>query len=455
MQTPSHQKGILTLALTVVVLAIVTLTTLYTARVVVTDDKVFGSVYRNTEAMNAARAGFDYALGYLNANPGTVTTGLSSCSTGLETFSLSSGTLGNGATYAMTYGCVTAGSTTFISIASTGTSQDGSAVKTVRAYLKALSGSSTPAPVIAVGSVTNAATITNSLTGALYAIDSGGTVVNTGTLTPNATNQNNSVLTGLSSSDFTQAYTGQSLISNFGLLTPANYARIVCNGSLIVFDENTTYSALPSGCALSASAGLSGNVINNASAGLVYIQMTTAGSTLVFTNSTSTVAPKGKNPGVDAFYVMGAAGSQVVVVADFTGGGATTFDVRAAFDGNLDVINGNIYTNAAALIVDNTVAKKGTSLTVNGLLVRAESSTAPSPGISIYPSAGKGAVAINGEVVSNEDIIISPDPTLQIDTAALGLIANSYDGLVGSLAYNGISGGGGSYGLVAGSLKDF
>ena len=440
-----RQKGVVTLMLTIVILMIVTLTTLYTARVVQTDDKVFANIYRNNQAMGAARAGYDYALAYLNANVSTVTTGLSSCAVGNETYALSSGTLANNATYTMTYGCVTAASTTYLTITTVGTAADGSAVKTVTAMVKVLGGTSAT-PIVARSTVTNAGVVTNSLSGASYAINSGSTVSNSGTLTPNASNENNTSLSGLSDANFITEFMGNTF-SFFSTYATSPYARISCTAAgTTTFTTASTYAALPTGCTLSASAGLSGSVLNNATGGVVYIDMTSAGSTLTFSNGASN----------NSDYAMGAttsASTRVILVVNFTGGGTTNFNVTSTANNNTDFINGNIYTNATNFVLDKPSGNANSTMTVNGLIVHAGTSSVST---TIRRTDTDGAVSLNGEVASAGTVTISASTTTTLDSTFLGYISGSHAGLVGTAATNGIGGAGASsYGLVAGSLKDF
>ncbi len=194
----THQKGIATLMLTIVILMIVTLTTLYTARVVVTDDKTFGNVYRNSQALNAAHAGFDYALGFLNSSmlnqeavltANTVTTtpsgvvsasGLNGCSVASNTATLTSpGALANGATFVMTYRCITINDVNTITIRSIGTSADGSSIRTFQGIVQRVQTSNIP--FVPVGTTTfanNNISINNNVTNATIAIDTAAASVN-------------------------------------------------------------------------------------------------------------------------------------------------------------------------------------------------------------------------------------------------------------------------------------
>lgn len=174
-----RQKGVLTLTLTIVVLMVVTLTTLYTARVVQTDDKIFANAYRNAQALGAAHAGFDYALGFLNfsllnqeavlgAVSGTVPTttpagvlsgNLARCTSGSATTPItltSPSALANGATFTMTYSCLATNNITTLNIKSVGASNDGSANRTVQATVYRYQPSIIP--LLSVGAITLTAT---------------------------------------------------------------------------------------------------------------------------------------------------------------------------------------------------------------------------------------------------------------------------------------------------------
>lgn len=420
------QKGIAALMFVVTVLGVVTVITLFTSDVIITDNKIYNNVQNNAYALNAAQAGVDYALAYLNVNPSTVTTGLASCATATNTYSLTSGTLpSSGATYTMTYSCVTAGSTSTLRIASTGTSADGGSTRTLGITVMSFGGSST-IPVMAKGTVTAAssAVITNSLTGATYAIDAGGTVASVGaTLTPAATNSFDTALSGLTTAQLETNFAGRS-IASFATLAPSGAiknVRLSC-ASTRTFNATTLLSTCTVNLNNTGSTTLSG--ITNA---VIYINMN--GNALTLTQ------------GANNAFTLGSAASKVILVVD----NASLLTIRGTGTANT-TIYGNVYTDSPV-----TLTRSGSStVTINGMVFSSSAGTT-----RIQNSAD-----VNGIFVGNSTVVVTGSGTrIILDTTSLAYITGSLGGYVGTYATNGPSGGGGgggaSYGLVSGSWKDF
>lgn len=425
--------------LTIVILMIVTLTTLYTARVVVTDDKVFANTYRNNQAMGAARAGYDYALGYLNENISTVTTGLSSCASVSNTYALTSGTLANNATYTMTYGCVTAASTTYLTITAVGTNADGSARKTVAATVKVLS-SDVLAPIVSSGATTftasTAGTATNSLAGAQYAVVGGGTITpatttaGTATYTPNATLASNATIAALTETN----YLGNT-VSSFATATPSRYMRLTCTGASPTYSSTTVINSgncttcTSSPATLCSSGTTTFNNIASASSTLIYFAM--GGNAFLMANSAA-----------NTDITLGTSTSPVVLVVQ----NASSVTVTTVNNNNTNVIWGNIYTDSPLTI--QKTANNGT-FELNGLVFSSGST------LTVSDNTGAIDVTINGELVGRA-VTVSRG-AVNLTSTTLGYVTGTYNGYVGTWATTGIplGGGSGSYGLVAGSLKDF
>lgn len=119
-----QQKGYATLAITVVVLLLITLIAFVTARAVLTEQQTTNSQYHTQQAFNAAQAGLDYGLVYLNKNQSAVTDGMTL-----------SGSLPDGSTYGITYTFI-GGSSDTIKITSKGVSKDGTAERSVQQLVK-------------------------------------------------------------------------------------------------------------------------------------------------------------------------------------------------------------------------------------------------------------------------------------------------------------------------------
>ena len=151
-QFKKKQLGMAALSVTMTILAVITIITLFSARIIVTDAKVYQNQQGAAYAMNAAQAGVDYAIGYLNLNStarNAIYTGLGSCAVASNTYALAQGNLTN-ANYNVTYGCIGVGSAAILRIQSVGRSSDGNATRTITVnVMRYFSGTSNvTAPVI-------------------------------------------------------------------------------------------------------------------------------------------------------------------------------------------------------------------------------------------------------------------------------------------------------------------
>jgi Tfp pilus assembly protein PilX len=267
---------------TMTVLAIVTIITLFTARVIVTDHKIYGNVQNNAAALNAAQAGFDYALGYLNAYPYIVANGLGYCAAATNTYALTSGTLANGATYTMTFSCITAGDFVTFNLTAVGTSADSTATRTLTGTLRQYCGISQPLITRTTATLNNTSVLSNTLSGATRAIDAGGTVRLNNTSSVTTTTGGNcpavytspaatsclsirssnatpatTALSTISNANFQQLYLGRQLT---GFSTLATVYNINCAGGGMTktFYPTTTFSSL--GCTNSGTGGVAGTL---------------------------------------------------------------------------------------------------------------------------------------------------------------------------------------------------
>ena len=434
---------------------IVTLTTLYTARVVQTDDKVFANAYRNTQALDAARTGFDYALANLIANTSTVTTGLASCTPVTNTFSLAApGPLSNSATYTMTYGCVTAGSTTYLTITAVGTSADGSATKTVTATVKSLD-STIYAPVITqanatlTGTAALPTTITNSIAGQLYSVVAGGATISPSasgsnvTYSPNLTSASNSTLAGLSTASALETSFLGRTVASFASVSATNSIKLTSCPGLTIVTGATAFNSLGCTCAATGSVACT-NTFNNVAASavngvLIYFGMGT--NPFILTDST-------------AVYTVGTAASPVLLVINTTSAASPAVQLNAITNNRVSSFIGDIYTNGN-LVLGRTAGNNNTGWSMNS--TTAAPSTAVYSGLAfssaslrLVQSGGNvSRVFLFGEAVSGTGS--GAVNAVNSATVTLNSIPTAYQSLIGG----GVGGGSGGYGLVSGSLKDF
>ncbi len=126
-------KGAATLVIAVVLMITATLIVMLTADQTRTQEKIVANQQRSQEAFQAAEAGLDYAIVYLNQNRAAI---LANVSSGyLLVFSNSFTTnvvLGNNSSYSFVYLNPIANNYSLITVTSTGTSSDGSVTRTVK-----------------------------------------------------------------------------------------------------------------------------------------------------------------------------------------------------------------------------------------------------------------------------------------------------------------------------------
>lgn len=148
-----HQAGFATLAAALVTLAAATLITLFSAQAIVTEFRVAKNTYNTEQAFEAAQAGLDYGVVYIDKNKATITDG-----------QVVTGTLDNGSTYSVQINFQGA-TNELIKLVSTGTSSDGTATRVVAQMSKFMSLvvniPNTPLKVKGEVSLSGNATITN------------------------------------------------------------------------------------------------------------------------------------------------------------------------------------------------------------------------------------------------------------------------------------------------------
>lgn len=400
-----RQKGMAALIITITILVVVTIITLFTARVIVTDNKILNNVKNNTDALNAAQAGFGYALGYLNAYPYIVANGLGYCAVASNTFVLTPvGALTNGATYTMTFSCITAGSFITINLAAVGTSQDGTSTRTVSGTLKQFCG--VGLPLISRGNVllSNTALVSNPISGATRSIDSAGTVNLNSTSTattatggsyscaasyaspPSTTCLNirssnatptTAALGTITNANFQQLYLGR-LVSDFSSLATVYNIDCTSAGNKS-FDQTTTWAGAGGGTGCVKSGTGTSTTLNGITGAIIYMNMANRNLTLT-TSSTSA-------------FTLGTAAAPVLLVINSTTGNVTITTANPA-GGNSMTINGNIFTTSTTVVIN-----KGTNgvTAVNANIF----------GLGTVDIAGNAATGpvVTGAIISNASTI--------------------------------------------------
>jgi len=221
-----HQ-GISLLVLVITLLLVSTLLILLAAQYSVLQQKISSNLYRNQQAFEAAQAGIEAATPYFQDNSSAITAGASG---GYLTPYINSSTrnvaLANGSKYSFVYSNPVANNFQLITITSTGKNADGTSIRTLTQQIQ-MYGSSISTPTVtstAQGSISlaNRSSINNSFTN--LNIDAGTTVSLAGrsqtttssgissnsSKTGSDITQNNTSLSGMSSSDFFMSIFGTS-----------------------------------------------------------------------------------------------------------------------------------------------------------------------------------------------------------------------------------------------------
>jgi len=488
------QKGVVALVFTMTVLAIITIITLFTARVVTTDTQIYNSVENNAAAYNAAQAGFNFGLGLLNssaANYASIVTAagaLNSCTSAATTYTPTGGTLANGATYTYTYGCTAVGNTTTFTLSATGV-QDGSTRKVSATIIRYGISPIITGPAAQATLANNTMSITNNFplakTTFQYGRNAGSSVTfagsNVTTTTANGTPTYqctgaftsavngsgtgtggtlckdiiyNSGLNGQTTAQFLTAYTGQSVLTNFNAAISSGPTPITITacGAAITITATTTFTNIAANCtvnfgttrACGGAVCAGGNTFNGITNGLVFFEM--GGNTLRLRPAGGSVLSVGTtSPAAPVTLVI--TNSSGITLRGATGG--ATGDLT---------INGNIYTDSPITAFGGAGPHNAI---VNGLIV---SSLVGGTSIT-FGAASTGPANVNGGIAALSNIVnsggVSP-VTVTYSNANANFIANSYGaaltgaftsasqpfGYVGiaALAY---------YAVVPGSWRDF
>lgn len=287
------QQGVGAIMVAMVILIAATVMTFFNAQVIITDQKIFKNHYDKLSAENAAKAGFSYALAYLNLNRFFVTEGLSL-----------NAALANGSSYTVTYTFLNGDDS--IRITSIGKSADTGASTgasrtvqaTVNRYILGsyVSGGQVATPTVTKGAVSlsHSAVVTNNqgnnpittikLGGSLSISQNAHTVLSGVTVSDKDTTGSDihfdSNLASLSDSFYQTTYLGIPLM-NFSSYANDSYDKTtisqIAAGPSSIGGGQTAYSVSASSILHGNPGGVSGKV--------VYIDLTGADSqNLIFEN---------------------------------------------------------------------------------------------------------------------------------------------------------------------------
>jgi Tfp pilus assembly protein PilX len=132
-----RQYGAATLLITTLLLVSITMIVIFAANYSMMQQKISGNNNRNQQAFEAAEAGLEYGINYLQQNSATIlATRVSGFVQPYSDSNTSNVTLANGSKYTIVYTNPIANNYNLIQIASTGTSDDGTATRTVTQQVK-------------------------------------------------------------------------------------------------------------------------------------------------------------------------------------------------------------------------------------------------------------------------------------------------------------------------------
>lgn len=220
--------GAATLVLSVILMTLSTLIILFAAEYGKLEGKSISNLHRSQQAFEAATAGLDYGINYFNTNNAAI---LASPSGGYiqpyTSTNTTNVTLSNGSKYSITYTNPVANNYELILVASAGTSDDGTATRTINQLIQfgslalnppnaaisslgsvSMSGNSKALNPSSTTTIQSASTVT--LGGTSSTLNSGGTASTPGNIQSDIT-QNSPALSSQTSTDF--------FASNFGITT--------------------------------------------------------------------------------------------------------------------------------------------------------------------------------------------------------------------------------------------
>jgi len=216
-----RQQGVTVLIMTVLLLLSATLIVVFAAKYSLTQSRIVSNVYRNQQAFEAAQAGLEYGIAYLDSNSSTI---LANTSGGFlvpySDATTHNVALSNSAKYSIAYTNPVANNFQLILITSTGTSDDGTSTRVVSQLVQFGSSLESPSTYVMVSkgkiALSGTTTVTNVQTN--NTLEAGSSVSGSGsfkTVTGNGT----SSTSGNFGSDITQNVTSLANTANGDLFS--------------------------------------------------------------------------------------------------------------------------------------------------------------------------------------------------------------------------------------------
>jgi Tfp pilus assembly protein PilX len=227
------EQGVATLIITLTLLILASLIMIFAANFEIMQEKSSANYMRNIQAFNAAEAGLEYGISYFQVNASTI---LANPSNGYISSTpipaLTNVSMANGASYSVIYSNPIANNYNLITITSTGTSIDTSAVRIVSQQVQFGSVLLSPAnsTLLSQGAITisgnstikNTSSTSTILSGSTVALSGSSTTVlasgtsSTSSVLKSDVQTNNTTLSNLSQTDYFATYFGStpSLVKN-------------------------------------------------------------------------------------------------------------------------------------------------------------------------------------------------------------------------------------------------
>lgn len=404
-----NKKGYAVLAMTLVVLLAISLLAIFISKMLVSEHHGLQNKYHEQQALQAAKAGAEYALKYAETNRDALTNG--------QTLT---GTLGNSATYSVQINFLD-GNNNLLGIVSTGTSPDGTTTRTVEEKLKwqeSASGGAITTPLTVKGAIvlsgnteiiniennttidTGAATVGfsgNAKTTIASGVGSNSSGINADV------NLNNATLSALSAADFEASFLGSTISSMVSAAATA---------------PNTTY--------------------NNSGTTNYNSELANTSGEKIYINQNGGTAT------IDGTTNIGTAGSPVTLVVD----GSLVINGTVDFYGDI-YVNGNVTLLGNAEIVGNVIFTGSGNFSGNTDI---EGDVAMAGAFS-----ASGNMEIDGLVLASGSATASGNARIHGGLAVGGAYSASGNS---EITYDSANVGltlltGGVYGVVSGSWKDF
>lgn len=213
-----RERGAATLLLAVIMLSVSTLMIVFAANFGILSTKSVNNMVGQAQAIQAANAGMEYGIVYLQTNKSTITANpiAGFIAYGPSDSSITNVTLANSSKYSITYSNPIANNYNVITIRATGTNSDNTATASMEQKVSA-GAPSLKAAITTQGNLVTSGNVT--ITGA-YGVQAGGSVTQSGNVHISSVTQNDTTLKNMSSSALFSSIFG---VTQAQMQTQSNY----------------------------------------------------------------------------------------------------------------------------------------------------------------------------------------------------------------------------------------